>query len=121
MDKNVILERLMKGENAEAIAKEFTDMLNEANKEYAEKKEEVQMKEELQDIIDMFVDWLNKYYEVPFKRELRADQVIDFIDSIKEYAAALSDLETLFAKTSASDPTFQPDKVLDDFLKSMKW
>ena len=38
MDKNVILERLMKGEDAEAIAKEFTDMLNEANKEYAEKK-----------------------------------------------------------------------------------
>jgi hypothetical protein len=116
MDKNVILERLMRGEDAEAIAKEFTDMLNEANKEYAEKKEEVQMKEELQDIIDAFMGWLNKYYEVPAERELRADQVIDLIDELKEYVAALSAMKPILEKTTADNY----DEVLE-FVKNMGW
>ena len=117
MDKNVILERLMRGEDAEAIAKEFTDMLNEANKEYAEKKEEVQMKEELQDIIDMFMEWLNRYYEIPCERELRADEVIDLIDGLKGYATALSAMKPMLEKTKADNY----DEVLEEFLKGMKW
>ena len=117
MDKNVILERLMRGEDAEAIAKEFTDMLNEANKEYAEKKEEVQMKEELQDIIDLFTEWLNKYYEIPCERELRADEVIDLIDGLKGYASALSAMKPMLEKTKADNY----DEVLEEFLKGMKW
>lgn len=118
MDKNVILERLMRGEDAEAIAKEFTDMLNEANKEYAEKKEEVQMKEELQDIIDMFMDWLDKYYEIPFERELRADQVIEYIDGLKEYAAVLSAMKPMLEKTRA---TTCSDDTIEEFIKNMGW
>ena len=117
MDKNVILERLMRGEDAEAIAKEFTDMLNEANKEYAEKKEKVQMKEELQDIIDMFMEWLNRYYEIPSEREVRADEVIDLIDGLKGYAAALSAMKPMLEKTKADNY----DEVLEEFLKGMKW
>ena len=117
MDKNVILERLMRGEDAEAIAKEFTDMLNEANREYTEKKEAVQMKEELQDIIDMFTEWLNKYYEIPFKRELCANQVIEYIDGLKEYATALSAMKPMLEKTKADNY----DEVLEEFLKGMKW
>jgi ClpP class serine protease len=117
MDKNVILERLMRGEDAEAIAKEFTDMLNEANREYAEKKEAVQMKEELQDIIDMFMEWLNRYYEIPSEREVCADEVIDLIDGLKEYAAALSAMQPILKKTTADNY----DEVLEEFLKGMKW
>ena len=116
MDKNVILERLMRGEDAEAIAKEFTDMLNEANREYAEKKEEVQMKEELQDIIDMFMDWLNKYYDIPFEKDVRADEVIELLDGLKGYAAALSAMKPMFDKTKADNY----DEVLE-FVKNMGW
>ena len=117
MDKNVILERLMRGEDAEAIAKEFTDMLNEANREYAEKKETVQMKEELQDIIDMFMEWLNRYYEIPSEKEVRADEVIDLIDGLKGYLIALSAMKAMLEKTKADNY----DEVLEEFLKGMKW
>ena len=117
MDKNTILERLMNGEDAQAIANEFADMLNAANKEYAEKREEVQMKEELQDILDMFVEWLDKYYEVPFERDLTADVVIEMLDSIKEYTDILSKMKPMLEKTTVSNP----DKTLEDFLKVMKW
>lgn len=117
MDKNVILERLMRGEDAEAIAKEFTDMLNEANKEYAEKKEAVQMKEELQDIIDMFMEWLNRYYEIPSEREVRADEVIDLIDGLKEYLNALSAMKPMLERTKADNY----DEVLEEFIKNMRW
>ena len=117
MNKNDILDRLMRGEDAEAIAKEFTDMLNEANREYSEKKEEVQMKEELQNIIDMFMEWLNRYYEIPFERELRADQVIDLIDELKEYVDTLSAMKPMFEKTMATCP----DEKLEEFIKSMGW
>jgi hypothetical protein len=116
MDKNVILERLMRGEDAEAIAKEFTDMLNEANREYTEKKEAVQMKEELQDIIDMFMEWLNRYYEIPSEREVRADEVIDLIDGLKGYLNALSAMKPMFEKTTADNY----DEVLE-FVKNMGW
>ena len=117
MNKNDILERLMKGEEAQTIADEFAKMLNEANKEYAEKREEVQMKEELQEILDMFVDWLDRFYEVPFERELTADVVIDVLDGIKEYTDILSKMKPMVDKTKA----YNPDKTLEDFLKVMKW
>lgn len=117
MDKNVILERLMRGEDAEAIAKEFTDMLNEANREYAEKKEAVQMKEELQDIIDMFMEWLNRYYEIPSEREVRADEVIELIDGLKGYLNALSAMKPMLEKTTAAGF----DDTLEEFIKNMRW
>jgi hypothetical protein len=118
MDKNVILERLMRGEDAEAIAKEFTDMLNEANKEYAEKKEEVQKKEELQGIIDLFIEWFNKYYEVPFDSSMvTADDVIEIIEGMEEMATAFTNMKPLLMKTSTTDP----DKTIENFLKNMKW
>jgi hypothetical protein len=118
MIKNDILERLMKGEDAEAIAKEFTDMLNEANKEYAEKKEEVQKKEELQGIIDLFIEWFNKYYEVPFDRSMvTADDVIEIIEGMEEAATALANMKPFLMKTT----TIDPDKTIENFLKNMKW
>ena len=118
MIKNDILERLMKGEDAEAIAKEFTDMLNEANKEYAEKKEEVQKKEELQSVIDLFIEWLNKYYEVPFDRsKVTADDVIDIIEGAKEAVTAFTDMKPFLMKTT----TIDPDKAIEEFLKHRGW
>ena len=118
MDKNTILERLMNGEDAQAIANEFADMLNAANKEYAEKREEVQMKEELQDILDMFVEWFNKYYEVPFDRSmLSADDVIELIEGAEEMTKAFVNMKPFLEKTS----TINSDKTLEDFLKAMKW
>jgi lipoate-protein ligase A len=118
MIKNDILERLMKGEDPNKIAQEFTDALNAAIKEQEEKQEEVQKKEELQDIIDLFVEWFNKYYEVPFDRsKVTADDIIELIEGVEEAATALVNMKPLLMKTT----TINPDKTIDDFLKSMKW
>ena len=119
MIKNDILERLMKGEDPNKIAQEFTDALNAAIKEQEVKKEEIQKKEELQSVIDLFIEWLNKYYEVPFDRSVvTADEVIDIIEGAKEMATALTDMKPFLMKTTTVE---DPDKMINDFLKSMKW
>ena len=118
MIKNDILERLMKGEDPNKIAQEFTDALNSAIKEQEAKKEEVQKKEELQGIIDLFIEWFNKYYEVPFDRSVvTADDVIELIEGAEEMTKAFVNMKPFLMKTT----TIDPDKTIDDFLKSMKW
>ena len=118
MIKNDILARLMNGEDPNKIAQEFTDALNAAIKEQEEKKEEVQKKEELQGIIDLFIEWLNKYYEVPFDRLVTADEVIDVIEGAKEMATALTDMKPFLMKTTTIE---DPDKMLKEFLKHKGW
>lgn len=117
MDKKIIFDRLAKGEDPESIAKEFTDLLNEANKEYTKKKEEVQMMEELQDIIDMFIEWMCRYYNTTFNLDVRADQVIELIDGLKGYLNALSTVKPMLDKTTANDY----DKIVEEFVKGMRW
>ena len=117
MNKNDILDRLMRGEDAEAIAKEFTDMLNEANREYSEKKEEVQMKEELQNIIDMFMEWLNRYYDIPSEKDVCADDVIELLDGLKGYVDALSAMKPMFEKTTVAGH----EQTIEDFIRNMGW
>lgn len=118
MIKNDILERLMKGEDPNKIAQEFTDALNAALKEQEVKKEEVQKKEELQSVIDLFVEWLNKYYEVPFDRSaVTADDVIDIIEGAKGAVTAFTDMKPFLMKTS----TIDSDKMIEEFLKHKGW
>ena len=118
MIKNDILERLMKGEDPNKIAQEFTDALNSAIKEQEAKKEEVQKKEELQGIIDLFIEWLDKYYEVPFDRTVEADEVIELIEGAKEMVTALTDMKPFLMKTTTIE---DPDKMLKEFLKHKGW
>lgn len=118
MIKDDILERLMKGEDPNKIAQEFTDALNTAIKEQEEKQEEVQKKEELQGIIDLFIEWLDKYYEMPFDRSaVTADDVIDIIEGAKEMATAFTDMKPFLMKTT----TIDSDKMINDFLKHKGW
>ena len=118
MIKDDILERLMKGEDPNKIAQEFTDALNSAIKEQEEKQEEVQKKEELQSVIDLFIEWLDKYYEVPFDRsEVTADDIIELIEGAEEMVKAFTDMKPFLAKTT----TIDPDKAIEDFLKHRGW
>ena len=117
MIKDDILARLMKGEDPNKIAQEFTDALNTAMKEQEEKQEEVQKKEELQGIIDLFVEWLDKYYEVPFDRTIEADEVIELIEGAKEMVTAFTDMKPFLMKTT----TIDSDKMINDFLKHKGW
>ena len=116
MIKNDILERLMKGEDPNKIAQEFTDALNSAIKEQEAKKEEVQKKEELQGIIDLFVEWFNKYYDVPFTRSLAADDIIELIEGAEEMTKAFIDMKPFLMKTT----TIDSDKMINDVINNLK-
>lgn len=139
-DEKTILARLQNGEDAQDIANEIAAMINAANKIYTDQKAaeeaakaaaakvEVQKKEELQAILDMFADWFKTYYDVKTKGKLEADMVLDLIDSIEEYIEALKDLESVFGiKTPAvkviksNTKSKSADEQINDFLKSMGW
>ena len=141
-DEKTILARLQNGEDAQKIADEMAAMINAANKTYtdqkaaeaAKKQNELQKEEDLQEILDMLYDWFDIYYNMDIKEiksELKADQVIELIDSLKEYFEALKGLEDLFSVKNATKPTPKiiksntksksADEQISDFLNKMGW
>ena len=138
-DEKVILTRLQNGESVEDIANEMANLINKVNKTYADQKAaeeaakakaETQKKEDLQKILDMFTDWFNAYYDIEVNGKLEADDVLELIDSIKEYIEALNDLESIFnikksavkaTKSNAKSKSKSSDEKISDFLKQMGW
>ena len=138
-DEKTILARLQNGEDVQTIADEMAVMINAVNKTYtdqkaaeeAAKKTEIQKYEDLQEILDMFVDWFGTYYEIDvedLKSELKADEVIELVDSLKGYIEAIKGLESMFdAKKPVSKvikSNTKPksaDERINDFLNKMGW
>ena len=138
-DEKVILTRLQNGESVEDIANEMANLINKVNKTYADQKAaeeaakakaETQKKEDLQEILDMFTDWFNAYYDIEVNGKLEADAVLELIDSIKEYIEALNDLESILSikksavkatKSNAKSKPKSSDEQISDFLKQMGW
>ena len=90
----------------------------------------IQKKEDLQEILDMFTDWFNAYYDIEVDGKLEADAVLELIDSIKEYVEALNDLESILSikksavkatKSNAKSKSKSSDEKISDFLKQMGW
>lgn len=136
-DEKTILARLQNGEDAQKIADEMAAMINAANKTYtdqkaaeeaAKKQNEVQKKEELQEIIDLFMEWLETFYDVKVDEEVPADSVIELIDSLKEYIDAFKGLEAMLggkkpaAKVIKSNTKpANADETINAFLNKMGW
>ena len=136
-DEKTILARLQNGEDAQKIADEMAAALNQANKAYADQKaaeeaakkqNEVQKKEDLQEILDMFADWFKTYYGIETKGELEADAVLELIDSIKEYVEALKGLESMLGAKKPATKVIKSntkpanaDETINAFLNKMGW
>ena len=128
-----ILARLQNGEDVQKIADEMTAIINAANKtdadqkaaeEAAKKQNEIQKKEDLQEILDLFGDWLNAHYGIGTKGDITADQVIELIESLQEYIEAIKDLEAVFGVKKPAKKvvkTKSADETIDQFLKQMGW
>lgn len=128
-----ILARLQNGEDVQKIADEMAAMINAANKTYADQKaaeeaakkqNEVQKKEDLQEILDLFSDWLNAHYGIGTKGDITADQVIELIESLEDYFKAIKDLEAVFGvkkSTKKVVKTKSADETINQFLKQMGW
>ena len=140
-DEKTILARLQNGEDAQSIANEMADMINKANKLYAdelakaeeakraeEKKKalELQKTADLQDILDQFAAWFQEYYNIDAGGELKADSIMEIIDGIQEYMDALKGLEMVIGKKPAvkvvkSSAKPSADDTINQFLKQMGW
>ena len=139
-DEKTILARLQNGEDAQAIANEMAAAINAANRAYQEEKRaeeaakaaaaqaEVQKKEELQEIINLFMEWLETFYGIKANEEVTADSVIELIDSLKEYVDALKSFESMLgAKKPAvkviksNTKPANADETINQFLKQMGW
>ena len=137
-DEATILARLQNGEDAQKIADEMAAALNKVNKIYADqkakeeanraaaKRAESQKKEDLQEIIDLFMEWLSNYYKVDAQTEVTADQVLEVIDSVFEYVEAMKSLESMFVKKAPAKViknTNKPnaDETINAFLNKMGW
>ena len=139
-DEKEILTRLQNGEDVQSIANEMANLINKVNKTYIDQKAaeeaakaaaakaEVQKKEDLQEILDMFTDWLNTYYDIELDDRLDADAVLELIDSVKEYVDVLKDLDSMFGSkkpaakaTKSSTRAKSSDEKISEFLKQMGW
>ena len=136
-DEKTILARLQNGEDAQKIADEMAAMINAANKTYtdqkaaeeaAKKQNEVQKEEELQEIIDLFMEWLETFYGVKVDEEVPADSVIELIDSLKEYIDAFKGLEAMLGAKKPATKVIKSntkpanaDETINAFLNKMGW
>lgn len=133
-----ILARLQNGEDAQKIADEMADMINKANKMYADEKakaEEAKRAEEqkqaiqkqkvtdLQNILDEFAAWFQEYYGIDVGDELKAESVLEVIDGLQEYVDALKGLEMVIGKKPAVKVVKKAsaDDTINQFLKNMGW
>ena len=137
-DEKTILARLQNGEDAQTIANEMAEMINKANKMYAdevakaeeakraeEKKQAIQKQKtaDLQDILDQFAAWFQEYYNIDAGDELKAESIMEIIDGIQEYMDALKGLEMVIGKKPAVKVTKKAnaDDTINQFLKQMGW
>ena len=143
-DEKTILARLQNGEDAQTIANEMAAMINAANKAYQDEKAaeeakrkaaetaKLQEKEELQEIIDLFCDWVCNYLGMSREDfgEITADQVIELIDSLKDYVEAVKNFKSLLgakkpavktAKIATPVTKQSADEAISHFLANMGW
>ena len=133
-----ILARLQNGEDAQTIANEMADMINKANKMYADevaKAEEAKRAEEqkqavqkqkiadLQSILDEFAAWFQEYYGIDASDELKADSIMELIDEVQVWTDALKHLGAMSVKKPAVKVTkkVSADDTINQFLKQMGW
>ena len=127
-----ILARLQNGESADAIANEMADMINKANKLYADevaKQDKVQKEKEMDEILCSVCAWFRKYYDKPeFTLEkIKPEQVIDLVDALIDYVDCTKELFD-FIKKPAKAPVKSTikvgntaDETIADFLNKMGW
>ena len=133
-----ILTRLQNGEDAQTIANEMADMINKANKMYADelaKAEEAKRAEEqkqaiqkqkvtdLQNILDQFAAWFQEYYNIDAGDELKAESIMELIDEVQVWTDALKHLGTMSVKKPAVKVAKKAsaDDTINQFLKQMGW
>ena len=125
-NKETVLARLRNGEDAQVIANEMAELVNEAIKEVQEqkKKEEAALREkekvaELNAIVEDFGKWLIKHYEID--EPLGLIDTKEIIETIDELVKNLKALAALDKKIPVKKASVKKEGSLEDFIKQMGW
>ena len=125
-NKETVLARLRNGEDAQVIANEMAELVNEAIKEVQEqkKKEEAALREkekvaELNAIVEDFGKWLIKHYEID--EPLGLIDTKEIIETIDELVKNLKALAALDKKIPVKKAPVKIEGSLEDFIKQMGW
>lgn len=124
MNYEEIIARIQKGENPEAIVKEFTDNMNKAQAEVAAAKEAAaknEAKSKKMDEISMAIAHaLNEYAVVAGIPDvkLRGSEVRSILDEFLPVIEQFKDIKVHVAKVNPKK-TKSIDDVFTDFFKSM--
>ena len=125
-NKETVLARLRNGEDAQVIANEMAELVNEAIKEVQEqkKKEEAALREkekaaELNTIVEDFGKWLIKHYEID--EPLGLIDTKEIIETIDELVKNLKALAALDKKIPVKKAPVKKEDPLEDFIKQMGW
>lgn len=138
-DEKVILTRLQNGESVEDIAKELTNVLNEANHKYedakrtaekAKQKRELAKRSELKALAQMAGKWYNDYIATTEEektafgqalQEADIEEVIELFENIHEIIVPL--LGVIDPPVQKKEKKIQKntDDVINTFLQNMGW
>lgn len=128
MNYEEIMARIQKGENPEAIVKEFTDNMNKAQKEIAAAKEAEAKADakskKLDEIAVAIAHALNEYVMVSGidAEKLRGAEVRELLD---KFLPLMDWIKNIDIKVSTSAPKAIPmnnaDKVIANWLKNFNW
>lgn len=130
MNYEEIVARIKKGENAEAIVKEFTDNINKAQKEVAAAKEEAAKNEaksqKMDQIAIAIAHALNDYARLAGIEEfdaLRGAEVRDLLDKFLPVMESIKDIKVYTTKTTPkkvkSIKASKPEDVFNWFFSEL--
>ena len=116
--KNDIISRLQKGEDIDAIAAEFTNLLNDASKEYTAKHKKKAAAEELAVAFNTF---LESYYPSLTKNApITPDELIELFDALSELVETLGDLTSVLAPGKSKSKEDMDKETIEAFLRSLQ-
>ena len=125
VNSNDLLARLANGESADALAKEFTDALNAAQKEYETKSKDEEKLADFSVAIDAMLKYFKKWYpDLTDWNQVIADEgelkdMLEGVESLVELAVSVRELSQMMPKTQSKPNTATADTVLSNWLKTL--
>lgn len=128
VNSNDLLARLANGESADALAKEFTDALNAAQKEYETKSKDEEKLADFSVAVDAMLTYLKKWHpDLADWDQVIADEgelkdMLEGIESLIELAVSMRELSRMMPETSLKpnvSPKLNADTVLASWLKNL--
>ena len=104
VNSNDLLARLANGESADALAKEFTDALNAAQKEYETKSKDEEKLTDFSVVVDAMISYFKKWHpdltdwDQVVADEADLKEMLEGVESLVELAVSMRELSRMMPK-----------------------